>query len=161
MEFIFFLSMIWLLLYPLWHLDTLTHFRNLLEKLLDCASTASDLWASAENMSACTRCLEQQSKPCEKPAGKRICVECSLFHQESCTQILRNELSQLTGTWSLLNNHCFLIVTLPDSSSALASSIIFKTPQTGGGTLPPYPLQGPAAAGKTFPALLLLNPDCC
>lgn len=129
MEFIFFLSMLWLLLYPLLHLDTLTHFRNLLEKLLDWARTASDLWASAENTSVCTRCLEQQRKACGKPAWKRVCGECSLFHQESCTQILRNELSLLTGTISLLNNHCSLIVTLPASSSAPTSSIVSRLPK--------------------------------
>lgn len=65
----------------------------------------------------------------KKTAGKRVCVECSLFHQESCTQILRNELSQLTGTFSLLNNHCSLIGTTPASSSALASSRTFRLPQ--------------------------------
>lgn len=65
----------------------------------------------------------------KKTAGKRVCVECSLFHQESCTQILRNELSQLTGTFSLLNNHCSLIGTTPASSSALASFRTFRLPQ--------------------------------
>lgn len=93
MEFIFFLSMIWLLLYPLLHLDTLPHFRNLLEKLLNWARTASDLWASTENTSVCTRCLEQQRKPCGKPAWE-------------CVGNVPSSTKSLAHRYWEMNSHC-------------------------------------------------------
>lgn len=150
MEFILFLSVIWLLPHPLWHLE-LSHvlgnyWRNCWlvpeQQVLRTRLPAQGAWSNRINP--------------VKSQHERECV----WNVPSSPRILHTN----TEKWTLTVNKHNLTAEQPLLSHCNTLSFLlihdFQTPQTGGETLPPYPLQGPAAAGKAFPALLLLDPDC-
>lgn len=102
------------------------------KKLLDCARTASHLWASPQKTTVCMRCFEQKNEPCDEQALNKECV----WNISSSTKNLVHRywevncyVSVNTHVLIAKYNHCSFIIILPASSSPLNLSLVFKLPQ--------------------------------